>query len=123
MAVITKRFEISNLNNDEVIICRIIQGRKGQKNAVTADKINKITGFNVRYIRRIIKNLIEAHYFPVAASNVKPYGYYTPIKDSEILQYKSTLIHRISSLAQRLRAFDKLTAQKVERALDLFGNN
>ncbi len=112
--------ESISLMPHERLIMRIIEGRKGQDHAITAEKMAIMTGMNVRFVRMVIKNLIENHGYPIAASNTAPFGYFWPITKEEIRQYKATLIHRISSLANRLRAFDRITADRIAKTLDLF---
>jgi len=111
---------ISSLSDDELTVYLILRGRKGLENAITTERIAKMTGFTERMIRRVIKKLIEEIGVPIAASNRAPFGYYYPTRRKEILEYRATLVHRISSLARRLRAYDRVTARAVQQALDLF---
>lgn len=108
-----KKLKIPQMSTEETIIYRIIQGRKGQENAITAGKISQMTGMNTRFVRRVIKRLIEKRGVPIAAASDHPSGYFWPVSSAEILAYRSNLIHRISSLAARLRSFDKVTAEQI----------
>lgn len=74
-------------------------------------------GTTERMVRIHIRNLISRG-FSIASMMEPPYGYFVPRTASEAERYSRQLKSRIRSIAERLADFDKITAHKVQRALE-----
>jgi len=114
--------EEKNLESHEILIWAIIKYRKGAKRAITAKKIHRMIHgrYSIRQIRAIIQGLVNDLGLPIAATNHEPYGYFIPQTEEEKRAYCNNLIARIKSIATRLRAFEKNTADGIMKQLEIF---
>jgi len=112
----------SELESHEMLIWAIIKYRKGRDHAIKAEKIHRMIHgrYSIRQIRAIIQGLVNDLGFPIAATSREPYGYFIPQTDEEKKAYCNNLIARIKSIAARLRAFEKNTADNIINQLDIF---
>ena len=112
----------SRLEQNELLIWVILKFRKGRERAFTAKKIHQMINrrYSIRQIRSIIQSLVDDYGFPIAATVHPPYGYYIPQTDEEKTEYVRNLAARIKSIALRLKAFEKATADKILSQLELF---
>ena len=110
------------LEQNELLIWAILKFRKGRERAFTAKKIHKMINerYSIRQIRSIIQALVDDYGFPIAATVYPPYGYYVPVTNEEKKEYVNNLTARIRSIAERLRAFEKATADNIIRQLEIF---
>lgn len=110
------------LEQNEQLIWLILMVCRGRERALTAKKIRqRINGrYTIRQIRSIIQALIEDFGYSIAATSHPPYGYYIPQNEDEIKEYANNLKARIRSIAYRLKAFEKNTADSIIKELSLF---
>jgi len=112
----------SKLEQNELLIWSIIKVRRGREHAFTAKKIHQMINrrYSIRQIRSIIQALVDDYGFPIAATVYPPYGYYVPVTNEEKKEYVNNLIARIKSIAERLKAFEKATADNIIQQLEMF---
>ncbi len=112
------------LEQNELLIWMILKVCNGRDRALTAKKICRMIHgrFSIRQIRTIIQGLVDNFGFPIAATVYPPYGYFIPQTDEEKREYCNNLTARIKSIATRLRAFEKATADNIIKELSLFEN-
>jgi len=114
--------EENRLEQNELLIWMILKVCRGRHRALTAKKIQHIIGgrYSIRQIRSIIQGLVDDFGYPIAATVNPPYGYFIAITEDEKLEYVRNLTARIKSIAQRLRAFEKNTADNIIQQLEMF---
>lgn len=112
----------SKLEQKELLIWMILKFRKGRERAFTAKKICRMIHgrYSIRQIRSIIQALVDDYGLPIAATVHPPYGYFIPQTDEEKREYVNNLTARIKSIATRLRAFEKNTADSIIQQLEIF---
>jgi len=79
---------------------------KGRANARSVKCLSLATGINGVRVRQIIKHLVEEHAILVVSSTANPPGFFFPETKEEYGAGVGQLVHRIVSLARRLRALD-----------------
>ena len=114
--------EENRLEQNELLIWMILKVCRGRHRALTAKKIARMIHerFSIRQIRHIIQSLVDDFGYPIAATVNPPYGYFIPQTDEEKKEYVNNLTARIKSIAQRLRAFEKSTADNIMKQLEMF---
>ncbi len=110
------------LEQNEQLIWVVLMVCRGRERALTAKKIRQRINkrYTIRQIRSIIQALIEDYGLPIAATVHPPYGYFIPQTDKEKDEYANNLKARIKSIATRLKAFEKNTANNIIEQLEIF---
>lgn len=67
---------MNKMSHLEKTISRILKKYRGISNPIRCRRLEKITGFSSRKIRRIIANLVIKHHILIASSVHYPYGFY-----------------------------------------------
>ena len=93
------------LTDAESRILSLIQ--RGRENAISMSALAEAVGIATRELQDVIKHLIEDHGVLIASATGKNHGYYYPVTEDELVSARAQIIHRIQSLARRLRAIDK----------------
>jgi len=95
--------------------------RKGRANARTVETLSVITSIHETRLRAIVKHIIERHHILICSATSPPAGYYLPQTKQEYAQGTAQLVHRIRSMAVRLRAMDLSAYEELfgQRRLDL----
>jgi len=66
---------MNKLGRSEQLILKIVRKHRGKNNPISCRRLEKITGFSSRKIRRIIANLVVKHHILIASVHY-PYGFY-----------------------------------------------
>ncbi|MDI3480809.1 MAG: hypothetical protein PWQ97_464 [Tepidanaerobacteraceae bacterium] len=85
----------------------ILKNHVGRDNAISVPEFAKRMELKEYVARRLVKHLVEKHYWPIGSSTQPPPGYYIITEDKEILWTKASLIHRALSILERARVYDK----------------
>jgi len=86
---------------------------RGRESAIREKTLTTITGISGVRIRTIIKHLIEDHGIMIVSSTANPPGFYLPENRDEYRQGVVQLVHRIASLARRVRAMDRQYYEQI----------
>jgi len=108
-------FDISTLTVDEWAVWNIVQWHSGRARAICVKKIASHVFLNERYIRSIIKSLIENHHKPIGSSPGNPPGYYLITDRYELRETRTSLFNRAISIMRRIRAYDPERSESVSR--------
>ena len=104
-------FDAPVLNEEEKAIFNLLL--KGRGNAKKERLISAATGISGVRVRGIIKHLIENHGILIASSTANPPGFYFPEGREEYRKGVVQLVHRIASLARRVRAMDRQYYEEI----------
>ncbi len=100
-----------SLNVEEQRIYGLLN--RGRGNAIRERTLSAETGISGVRVRAIIKHLVEDHAIMIASSTANPPGFYLPENRDEYRQGVVQLVHRISSLARRVRAMDRQYYEQI----------
>jgi len=103
---------MNKIDHLEKLILKILKKHRGKNNPIGCRRLEKITGFSSRKIRRIIANLVVKHRILIASSVHYPYGFYL-ITDKEeaglcLRQYYS----RVQNVLNRTRILSEAVKKK-----------
>ena len=87
--------------------------QRGRGNAISMSALAEAVGIATRELQDVIKHLIEDHGVLIASATGKNHGYYYPVTEDELISARAQIIHRIQSLARRLRAIDKEAFEEI----------
>ena len=99
------------LTDVEVQVLFLIQ--RGRENAISMSALAGAVGISTRELQDVIKHLIEDHGVLIASATGKNHGYYYPVTEDELISARAQIIHRIQSLARRLRAIDREAFEEI----------
>ena len=91
----------------------------GRGNAISMQALASAVGawhakpLHTRELQDVIKHLIEDHGVLIASATGRNHGYYYPVTEDELISARAQIIHRIQSLARRLRAIDKEAYEEI----------
>lgn len=105
--VLQLSLEFPRLNGDEQRVLDALAGRRGRARALSAPSLAAMTGLDERYVRDVVKRLVEVHRVPIGSTTSRPPGYYIIAGDEERRQVRASLIRRAVSILQRARAYDR----------------
>lgn len=100
----------TDLDPKELLVLQLI--RAGRSNARQARELAELIGEGEVTARRIVKHLVEWHGVFIVSATTPPAGYYRPQNEAECDAGVNQLIHRIRSLAFRLK---KMKRQAYEQ--------
>ena len=90
------------LEQAEARILAIVRKRRGPARAIGKADLAELTGLTERHARRIIKDLIEIHGFPICSSYAaRAGGYYWPATDEELAEVRRQLRGHALSILMR----------------------
>jgi len=101
---------------EQAIVSRIHMGRV---KAVPANALAYAAGVSTTRARQVIKHLIEDHGLLICSATGVPAGYFYPETKEEYKAGVNQLVHRIISLAKRVRAMDQESFEGVFGQLKL----
>ena len=99
------------LSPDEIAAVRLIP--RGRANAIPMAALAGALCMTTRNLQDVIKNLIEVRGVLVCSSCGKNHGFYLPESIEDYERGRNQIIHRIKSLASRLRAIDKQAYEEI----------
>jgi biotin operon repressor len=99
------------MTNLETRVLSLIQ--RGRENAISMPALAAGCGISTRELQSIVKHLIEEHGVLIASATGKNHGYYYPETEEEFRAAADQLVHRIISLAKRLRAMNKESYERI----------
>ncbi len=113
----------SEWTDEEVRVWRQIRDRWGRENALRAIDIAEAAGIGAdntpaarsRYVRDLIKHLIELHRLPIASTCGPPYGYYRPWGAQEVNECYRWLVGLALSILKHASVFKRTS--KLEALL------
>ena len=93
------------LGDMEGRLLAIIRAHRGPARAIGKKALAKLTGLTERHARRIVKDLIEIHGFPICSSYAaRAGGYYWPATNEDIQAVRRKLrSHALSILVRQAR--------------------
>jgi hypothetical protein len=104
-------FDGPALSPDERRVYALI--RKGRENARSVGELSRLTGLSGVAVRQIVKEMAEEKGVVIVSSTAHPSGFFFPASPEEYGKGVAQLIHRITSLARRVRALDRQAYEKV----------
>jgi hypothetical protein len=104
-------FDGPALSPDERRVYALI--RKGRENARSVSELCRLTGLSSKDVRQTVKDLCEEKAVVIVSSTGSPPGFFFPASPEEYGKGVAQLIHRITSLARRVRALDRQAYEKV----------
>lgn len=108
---LTLNFDGPPLSPEQRAVLRLL--RRGRGNAIRRIDLSEATGIGDTQVRQIIKEIVEEKGILIASATAKPAGYYLPETREEYGQGVAQLIHRITSLARRVRAMDRQAYEHI----------
>lgn len=101
------RLDLPQLTDDEERVLNALACRRGRAQALSAPSLAALTGLEERYVRELVKRLVEVHRVPIGSTTSRPPGYYIITGDEERQQVRASLIRRAVSILQRARAYER----------------
>jgi len=105
------------LDNDEVRVLGIVQTHRGKNAAIKGEEIARILGLDVRYVRDIIKRLVEDHHYRIGA--LPDCGYFMIQTAREAIEVCENLKHRAMSILKRMSVLKKVHLKELLGQLSL----
>ncbi len=106
-----------DMTDIETRVISLIQ--RGRENAISMPALADACGISTRELQSIIQHLINDHGILIASAtgkgkgDTKRHGYYYPVTEEELLSARTQIIHRIISLAKRLKSIDRQAYEKI----------
>ena len=102
---------MNEMNHLEEPILRILKNQRGRNNSITCRKLEKITGFTSRHIRRTIQDLVVQRRMPIASSVRYPYGFYWITGKKEARNCLGQYYSRAKETLKRARILNEITTK------------
>jgi hypothetical protein len=96
---------------EELVILGLLQ--HGRQSATSVDTLADYAGVSSLRVRQVVKHLTEEHGHLIVSSTGKPSGYFFPQDESEFKAGIKQYIHRIRSLARRIKAMDREAYEEI----------
>jgi len=103
---------MNKMSHLEKIISRILKKHRGKNNPIRCRRLEKITGFSSRKIRRIIANLVVKHRIPIASSVHYPFGFYLITNKEEAEGCLRQYYSRAKEVVNRARILSEVVKKK-----------
>ena len=103
---------MNKMNHLEKLLLRSLKKHRGKNNPVTCRRLEKITGFGSRNIRKTIANLVIRHHIPIASSVYCPYGFYLITNKQEAETCLRQYYSRVKEVANRARILNEAVKEK-----------
>jgi hypothetical protein len=91
-------------------VLRILEQHRGRDKAIKSAAIGAMTGLSDRYVRMMVKQLVEEGGHPILSSPTKPAGFYLAQTQAEYSQAIASLQGRVKSLCARIDSLVQLQA-------------
>lgn len=101
----------AELDPNERLVLQLI--RTGRENARQARELAELIGEGEVTTRRIVKHLVEIHGVLIVSATTPPAGFFLPRTEAECDAGINQLIHRIRSLALRLKKVKRESYEKL----------
>ena len=85
----------------------------GRSNAVSVSELMALCGMSDVVVRQTVKHLVEEHGCLIVSATGKPSGFYLPQNREEFRAGVAQYVHRIASLARRVRAMDRAAYERL----------
>ena len=86
---------------------------EGRENAISVSRLMDLCGMSDVMVRQTVKHLVEEHCCLIVSATGSPSGFYFPADREEFSRGVSQYVHRIASLARRVRAMDRAAYEKI----------
>jgi hypothetical protein len=86
---------------------------EGRSNAISVSRLVNLCGTSDVQIRQTVKHLVEDHGCLIVSATGAPAGFYFPADRQEFKKGVAQYVHRIASLARRVRAMDRAAYEKI----------
>ena len=96
----------------ERLILKILKKHRGRSNPISCQRLEKVTGFSSRKIRRIIASLVVKHRIPIASSVHYPYGFYLITNKEEAELCLGQYYSRAENVVNRARVLSEAVKKK-----------
>ncbi len=103
---------MNKLDRLEKLILKIVRKHRGKNNPISCRRLEKITGFSSRKIRRIIANLVVKHRIPIASSVHYPFGFYLITNKEEAEGCLKQYYSRAKEVVNRARILSEVVKKK-----------
>ena len=103
---------MNKMNHFEELIFHILERHRGRNDPVTCRRLEKVTGFSSRNIRKTIANLVIRHHIPIASSVHCPYGFYLITNKQEAETCLRQYYSRAREVVNRARILNEVVKEK-----------
>jgi len=103
---------MNKIDYPEKRILRILRKHRGKNNPITCRRLEKLTGFSSRKIRRIIANLVVRHHILIASSVHYPYGFYLITNKQEAEACLGQYYSRVENVVNRAKVLSEAVKKR-----------
>lgn len=103
----------TDLSPEEGAVWTVLHRHRGRLQAIGLDALAVAADVPERTVQLVIAHLIERHHLPIGSAVKKPMGYFVIQTDAELAESVTQLLHRLTALARRIAALQKIAAPIV----------
>ena len=103
---------MNKIDYPEQLILKILKKHRGKSNPITCRRLEKVTGFSSRKIRRVIASLVIKHHILIASSVHYPYGFYLITNKEEAELCLGQYYSRAENVVNRARVLSEAVKKK-----------